>query len=101
MPAILTLTRERFGIELRRGKFEIVVDGRSTASIEHGDTVEVPVEPGHHALRIRSGRYSSRELSFDAADGDVISFRCYGANLWPVWLVSFVLPNLGIWLKRE
>jgi hypothetical protein len=101
MPAILRLTRERFGIELRRGKFEIVVDGRSTASIEHDGTVEVPVEPGHHTLRIRSGRYSSRELSFDAADGEVISFRCYGANLWPVWLVSFVLPNLGIWLKRE
>jgi hypothetical protein len=101
MPAILRLTRERFGIELRRGKFEIVVDGRSTASIERGDAVEVPVEPGHHTLRIRSGRYSSRELSFDAADGEVISFRCYGANLWPVWLASFVLPNLGIWLKRE
>jgi hypothetical protein len=33
--------------------------------------------------------------------GEVISFRCYGANLWPVWLASFVLPNLGIWLKRE
>jgi hypothetical protein len=101
MPAILRLTRERYGIELRRGKFEIVIDGRGTASIERGDTVEVPTEPGHHALRIHSGRYSSRELSFDAADGDVISFRCYGANLWPVWLASFVLPNLGIWLKRE
>jgi hypothetical protein len=97
MPAILRLTRERFGLELRRGKFEIVIDGRSTASIDHVE----PAEPGHHTLRIRSGRYSSRELSFDAADGEVISFRCYGANLWPVWLASFVLPNLGIWLKRE
>ncbi len=101
MPATIKLTRERFGIELRRGPFEIGVDGRSTGSIEHGDTVEVPVEPGHHTLRMRSGRYSSRELSFDAAGGDVVSFRCYGANLWPLWLVSFVLPNLGIWLKRE
>jgi hypothetical protein len=101
MPATLKLTRERFGIELRRGKFEIAVDGRGTGSIEHGDTVEVPVEPGRHTLRIRSGRYASRELSFDAADGDVVSFRCYGANLWPLWLVSFVWPSIGIWLKRE
>jgi hypothetical protein len=101
MPATLKLTREGFSIELRRGKFEIMVDGRSTGSVEHGDTVEMPVEPGHHTLRIRSGRYSSRELSFDAADGEVASFRCYGANLWPLWLVSFVLPNLGIWLKRQ
>ncbi|MGH3149104.1 MAG: hypothetical protein ACRDOB_00015 [Streptosporangiaceae bacterium] len=101
MPATLKLTREGFSIELRRGKFEIEVDGSSTGSIEHGETAEVPVEPGHHTLRIRSGRYSSRELSFDAADGAVVSFRCYGANLWPLWMVSFALPNLGIWLKRQ
>lgn len=101
MPATLKLTREGFAIELRRGKFDIAVDGRGTGSIEHGDTVDEPVEPGHHTLQIRSGRYSSRTVAFDAADGDVVSFRCYGANLWPLWLVSFVLPNLGIWLKRE
>jgi hypothetical protein len=101
MPATLKLTREGFSIELPRGTFEIAVDGRSTGSIEHGDTVNEPVEPGHHTLQIRHGRYSSRKLSFDGADGEVVSFRCYGANLWPLWLVSFALPNIGIWLKRE
>jgi hypothetical protein len=101
MPATLRLSREGPFIELRRGKFEIWVDGRGIGSIEHGHTVEEPVEPGHHTLRIRHGRYSSRELSFDVADGDAADFRCYGANLWPLWLLSFALPNLGIWLKRE
>jgi hypothetical protein len=101
MPATLTLTRKTSLIELRRGRFDISVDGRGIGSIAYGDTVEEPVEPGHHTVRIRAGRYSSREHSFDAADGQVVSFRCSGANIWPLWLVSFIKPDLGIWLRRE
>jgi hypothetical protein len=67
--ATLKLTREGAGIELIRGQFEIAVDGRSAGPVKYGETVETPLEPGHHTLRIRAGRYSSREYSFDAADG--------------------------------
>ena len=56
MPATLRLMREGFGIELRRGRFEISVDDRSIGSLDYRDTVEAPVEPGHHTLRIRAGR---------------------------------------------
>ena len=101
MPATLKLTRKTFFIELRRGPFEICVDGRGTGSIDYGDTVEEAVEPGHHTLLIRHGRYSSREHSFDVADGEVASFLCSGANIWPLWLVSFIVPTLGIWLRHE
>jgi hypothetical protein len=101
VPATLRMTRKGFGIELRRGRFEIVVDGRNIGSVNYGDTVETQVEPGHHTLRIRAGRYSSRDRSFDAADGGEVSFRCHGANLWPVWAVSFVMPDLAISLTRE
>jgi hypothetical protein len=101
VPATLRMTRKGFGIELRRGRFEIVVDGRNIGSLNYGDTVETQVEPGHHTLRIRAGRYSSRDRSFDAADGGEVSFRCHGANLWPVWAVSFVMPDLAISLTRE
>jgi hypothetical protein len=97
----LRVTRKGFSIELRRGRFEILVDGRSVGSINYGDTVETQVEPGHHTLRIRRGRYSSRDRSFEAADGGEVSFRCYGANLWPIWVASLVKPDLGIWLTRE
>jgi hypothetical protein len=100
MTATLKLTRKTFGIELRRGEFETLVDGRGIGSIGYGDTAEEAIEPGHHTLRMRHGRYSSREHSFDVADGDVASFLCSGANLWPLWLVSFVVPSLGIWLRH-
>jgi hypothetical protein len=101
VPATLRLTRKGFGIELRRGRFEILVDGSNIGSLNYGDTVEMQVEPGHHTLRIWAGRYSSRDGSFDAADGGEVSFRCHGANLWPIWAASFVKPDLAISLTRE
>jgi len=98
--ATLRLTREGVGIELRRGEFEISVDGKGVGSIKWGETVETPLEPGHHTLRIRVGRYSSGEHPFDAADGEVVSFRCHGAMVWPRFVASLVKPDLGISLKR-
>jgi hypothetical protein len=101
VPATLRLTREGIAIELRRGEFEIAVDGKSAGSIKYGETVETPVEPGHHSLRIRKGRYSSGDHSFDAADGEIVSFRCSGGIYWPRYVASLVKPDLGILLRRK
>ena len=101
MPATLRVTHVTSGVELRRGQFEIAVDGRSVGSVKHGETVETPLEPGRHILRIRKGRYSSRDRTFDATDGEIVSFRCSGAIFWPRWVVSQVKPDLGILLNRE
>ena len=101
MPATLRFTREGFGIELRRGRFAILVDGDKIGSIDYGDTFEAPVESGHHTLRLRAGRYSSTNQLFDAADDEVISFRCHGAMVWPRWAASFVKPDLAISLVRQ
>jgi hypothetical protein len=99
--ATLRLAREGFGIELRRGTFDVEVDGRSVGSVEVHKAFEAAVEPGRHTLHLRAGRYSSRERSFDAADGETISFRCYGANLWPLWVASMFKPDLAISLRRQ
>jgi hypothetical protein len=98
---MLALTREGVGIELRRGRFEIWVDDKSVGSLEPHETVEIPVEPAHHTLRIRAGRYSSQARAFDVGDGEVISFRIHGAMIWPLYVASIVKPNLAISLKRE
>jgi hypothetical protein len=99
--ATLKVTRQGFGMELRRGTFGIWVDGKNAGSIEWHETTEVPVEPGRHTLRIRAGRYSSLEQSFDVADGGVASFRCHGAMVWPRYVASIVKPDIAISLKRE
>jgi hypothetical protein len=89
-----------FGFELRRGTFNIGLDGKSVGSVEWDDTVDVPVDPGRHTLQIRARRYSSLQRSFEATGGETISFRCHGAMLWPRWAASFAVPSLGISLKR-
>jgi hypothetical protein len=103
LSATLRLTRKGSSrlIELRRGRFDISLDGRTIGSLNSQDIVEAPVEPGHHTLRVERGRYKSREQSFDVGDGDVVNFRCHGANLWFIWLASFAVPTLGISLRRE
>jgi hypothetical protein len=100
--ATLRVTRNAgFGIELRRGRFEVSVDRKIVGSIENNETFETPVERGRHAILIRKGRYSSRAQSVDVADGEVVVFRCHGTRIWPMYVASIVVPNLAISLKRE
>ena len=55
MTATLRLTRQGAGIELRRGSFEMTVDGHDVRSISYRETAETPIEPGPHTLRIEEG----------------------------------------------
>jgi hypothetical protein len=102
MPATLKVRHEAIGVEVRRGTYDVVVDGNRTGSVELHGTFETPLEPGRHTLQIRNGRRnSSRTAGFDADEGQVITFRCSGKNILPVFLLSFVVPSLAISLRRE
>ena len=101
MSATLKLTHKAIGVEVRRGTYDVVVDGKRAGSVELNDTIDIPVEPGHHTLQVRNGRNSSRTKTFDVAEGDIASFRCSGKSILPIFLLSFVFPNLAISLHRE
>ena len=101
MPATLQLTHKTIGVEVRRGPYEVVLDGHPVGSVALNDTFETPVEPGPHTLKLRSGRNSSRTKTFDAADGEIVSFRCSGKNILPIFLLSFAVPSLALTLHRE
>jgi hypothetical protein len=88
-------------MELRRGTFDVVVDGKDVGSIELNDSLETPVEPGRHTLLVRKGRYSSGDLTFDVADGQMANFRCHGAMMWPRYVASAIVPTMAISLSRE
>lgn len=103
MPTTLRLKRDVgfAAFELRRGRFEISVDSQLVGSLANHDTVEIPIEPGRHNLVLRKGRYSSRTLTFDVVDGEVVNFRCNGARIWPTYVASIVKPDIAISLRRE
>jgi hypothetical protein len=100
--ATLKVAHKVVGAEVRRGTFDVVVDGKRAGTVEKHGTFETPVEPGHHTLQIRNGRRnSSRTAAFDADEDQVIAFRFSGKNILPVFLLSFAVPSLAISLRRE
>lgn len=100
MAATLRLVRQGMGLELRRHPFEVTVDGKEVASLKPNDSVEQQLDPGAHTLRIQSGQMS-KSVSFDVGDDDMAAFRCHGPMMWPRALLSFLVPSLGITLRRE
>ena len=101
MAATLKLTHTAIGVEVRRGPYDVVVDGNRVGSVEMNDTIEIPVEPGRHTLQVRSGRNSSRTQAFDASEGGIVAFRCTGKSFLPIFLASFVVPSLALSLIRR
>jgi hypothetical protein len=101
MPATLKLTHKTIGVEVRRGTYDVVLDGKPAGSLELNDPIEMPVEPGHHTLQVRSGRNSSRATTFDATEGETVAFRCGGKRILPIFLLSFVVPSLALSLRRD
>ena len=101
MSATLTVTHKAIGAEVRRAAYDVVLDGENVGSVEMNETFTTPVEPGHHTIQVRSGRNSSPTKDFDAADGEVVAFRCTGKSILPVFLASFFVPSLALSLVRE
>ena len=101
MAATLKLTHKAIGAEVRRGAYDIVLDGQSAGLLEMNDTIELPIEPGRHTVQVRNGRNSCRPQTFDAAESETVSFRCTGKRFLPIFLASFIVPSLALKLKRH
>jgi len=100
MTAILKLTHKAIGVEVRRGTYDILIDGQHGGSLDMNATIEIPIEPGHHAVQVRDGRKSSRTQSFYAAENHTIAFLCTGKSFLPIFLASFFVPSLALQLRR-
>jgi hypothetical protein len=58
MSATLKLTHKAIGAEVRRGTYDVALDGEQVGSVDMNDTIEIPVEPGRHTLQVSNGRKS-------------------------------------------
>jgi hypothetical protein len=96
----LARTWSGIGFGAQSEQWNIAIDGIVVGSIANKETVEVAVEPGHHTLRLGSGRHRSVERAFDLAQDEVAGFSCYGPRFWPLLLAALVKPDLWITLRR-
>ena len=97
----LVRTWSGIGIGAQSEQWNIAIDGIVVGSIANKETVEVAVGPGHHTLRLGSGRHRSVERSFDVAQDEVAGFNCHGPRLWPMLVAALVNPDLWISLRPE
>jgi hypothetical protein len=81
MAATLRLTHQAIGADVRRRTYDVVIDRKSAGSVELNGTIDIPVEPGRHTLRLRNGRNSNRTKTIDTADGETVAFRCSGKSI--------------------
>jgi hypothetical protein len=96
----LARTWSGIGLGAQSEQWNIAIDDIVVGSIANKETVDVAVEPGHHTLRLGSGRHRSAERSLDVAQDEVASFSCYGPRFWPQLLAALVKPDLWITLRR-
>jgi ABC-type transport system involved in multi-copper enzyme maturation permease subunit len=100
--ATLMLSRSsRHGVIAPGQDWEIEIDGQTAGTIARGQTVELPIEAGRHTLCLRSHRFRSRLRSFEAAEGETVSFSCRGQMFWFMYFVSLLQPEIAIILKRD
>jgi hypothetical protein len=99
--ATLALSRKGRMIFGRGQAWQILLDSKPTGSIADNDAARLPVEPGHHTLRLSSGRFTSPERSFDAAEGEIVSFSCHAPMFWPHAAAAVIVPSLWISLRQE
>ncbi|MCV2394730.1 hypothetical protein OEB99_10465 [Actinotalea sp. M2MS4P-6] len=101
MVATLTVSHRAVGAEVRRGPYEIELDGRPAGTVELNQTFETNLDPGRHTLQVRNGRNSSATKTFEIGNDEVAAFRCTGKRFLPLFLASFVIPGLALVLVRD
>ena len=73
--------------------FEIILDGENVGIIFSTQTISVPVEPGHHSIKMSQFWVGSEEINFSIGSGEEITFEC-DIGFW-------LLPRLQLIQKKQ
>ena len=86
----------------RKRSWPILLDGTSIGQIALNDVLDIPIEPGTHALQLTStGKRRSPERTFTVKDESVAEFVCHTQPFWPLMLMALVVPGRWIALKQR
>ena len=79
--------------------YRILIDGREVACIENGSSVQIPVLPGTHSVRMQVDWCQSPELRVEVKAGESVALEC-GPNCTPLLALLYitVLRKNYIWL---
>jgi hypothetical protein len=73
--SVVKIMRKKSGVDSLRA-YEIILDGENVGIIFSTQTISVPVEPGHHSLKMNIDWGGSEEINFSIGSGEEITFEC-------------------------
>ena len=73
----------------RGRKYRVLVDGGQRAEIGNDETVQVPVTPGEHMLRLQIDWCRSRDLPVSIRHGEILRLECK-PNAWPLLMLLYI-----------
>ena len=100
--SVVKIIRKKKWIDTRF--FEIILDGKNVGIIFPTQSISVPVEPGHHSLKMNLDWGGSEEINFSIGSGEEITFECENAfSIWQALLFPYYATfgaNKWILLKQ-
>ena len=88
--------------DMQERELYVAVDGRKRGILRYGDSLTVPVTPGHHRLRVHN-TISRRYAEFDIRNGEQVRFRA--ANVrgkgFEILAMFFGIAPMHTVLERE
>jgi hypothetical protein len=101
--SVIKIVRKKNWKDLSRA-YEIILDGENVGIILASQSISVPVEPGHHSLKMKIDWGGSEEINFSIDSGEEITFICeFGFSILRLLLIPYYLifkPKNWILLKQ-
>jgi ABC-2 type transport system ATP-binding protein len=80
----------------------VVIDGSVVSTIGNNESVDLPVEPGHHAVQVMSRRFlRSPKESLDVAQGQVMGLSCRRRPRHPLIVQRSIFLLVGSIFKHD
>jgi ABC-2 type transport system ATP-binding protein len=102
--ATVSLSRKGWGASRTRGgrSWHVLIDGNVVSSLSSGQTIELPLDAGHHGLSVKSMRFlRSSEQSFDVAEERVIGYSCRPRARSPMFIQRSIILLLLSLAKHD
>ena len=88
--------------DVQQRQIIVKLDGENVGELFYGDTISVPVTPGHHRLRV-DNTWNWKTVELDVAEGDHLKFQTKSkAGRFTWFLVSmFGAGPIYVSIERE
>jgi hypothetical protein len=98
----IEIVRKRAPWRDRGRAYKIILDGSKVGKIRNGQTINLPVSPGRHGLRLKVDWVGSDVLTFYAGGDEVVRFECEpnGTAVTGLWdVISWFLRSGKPWVS--